>query len=488
MMTEKEILLIVPPTRSFTQRLPLGLMYISSFLESKGVKNNILDFKGINNELAYNKIKEKIIQLKPEFIGITCVVSEVNIVYDICEFIKKNCSETLIIIGGPHTSICPENFVDRRIKFDYLVIGEGEITFYELIKTLKNGGDINEVKGIAYMKAGILVKNKYREMIQNLDELPFPAYDKVDMKYYCRPNVWALRPIYISSFTLFTSRGCPYNCNFCVAHAVWGRKVRFMSPERVVQHIEYIINTFKIDALYFGDESFTFSKERIYDIFNILKHKNIKILFGCQTRVNLLDENLLKFLKNNGCLQIDFGIESGSDRMLKIMNKQTSVEMCRNIDRICRKIKLRQFANMLINVPGETLEDLEKSLQVIKDRRYNSVIWNVYCPYPGVKWEKTLDMEDLDIVNKYPSREAFEMLERKYKFGDYKQSIISILDYLYSNSFHPKYFKLSLKPYYYLSLYLSLSYFFDIRYLLQLVKSKRKMEYITNLFKQKFSM
>lgn len=488
MKMEKEILLIVPPTRSYTQRLPLGLMYISSFLESKGEKNNILDFKGISNDLAYNKIKEKIIEIKPEFVGITCVVSEVNIVNDMCQFIKKNSSETIIVIGGPHVSICPENFVERGIKFDYLVLGEGEITVYELIQTLKEGADINNVEGIAFMKDGKLVKNKPREMIQNLDELPFPAYDKVDMKYYCRPNVWAIRPIYISSFMIFTSRGCPYNCNFCAAHAVWGRKVRFMSAERVVAHIEYVIKNFEIDALYFGDESFTVSKQRIYDIFNLLKSKNIKILFGCQTRVNLLDEELLKFLKNNGCLQIDFGIESGSDRMLDIMNKQTNIEMSAKIAKICRKIKLRHFANMLINVPGETLDDIEKSLQFVKDMGYNSVIWNVYCPVPGVNWERTLDMDDLDTFNKYPSKEAFELLERKYKFGNYKQSITMMLDYLYSNTFHPKHFKFSLQPYYYRSIYQSISYVFDIRYILQLVNSKRKMEYITNLFKQNFSM
>ncbi len=488
MKTENEILLIVPPTRSYTQRLPLGLMYISSFLESKGEKNIIIDFKGISNDLAYNRIKEKIIQSKPGFVGITCVVSEVNIVHDMCEFIKKNSSETIIVVGGPHASICPENFVERGIKFDYLVLGEGEITVYELIQTLKEGGDINNVEGIGFMKAGKLVRNKPREMIQNLDELPFPAYDKVDMRYYCRPNVWSIRPIYISSFMIFTSRGCPYNCNFCAAHAVWGRKVRFMSPNRVVQHIEYVIKNFKIDALYFGDESFTVSKQRIYDIFNLLKSKKIKILFGCQTRVNLLDEELLKFLRNNGCLQIDFGIESGSDRMLKIMNKQTNIEMSEKIAKICRKIKLRHFANMLINVPGETLDDIEKSLRFVKDMGYSSVIWNVYCPVPGVNWERTLDMEDLDTFNKYPSKEAFELLERKYKFGDYRQSICMILAYLYSKTFHPKYFRFSLHPYYYRSIYQSISYIFDFRYIFQLVKSKRKMEYITNLFKQSFSM
>jgi len=135
MKTENDILLIVPPTRSYTQRLPLGLMYISSFLESKGEKNIILDFKGISNNMAYNKIKEKIIQLN-RILPASPAWYLKSISFMICaNSSKKNSSETIIVIGGPHASICPENFVEREIKFDYLVLGEGEITVHELIKT-----------------------------------------------------------------------------------------------------------------------------------------------------------------------------------------------------------------------------------------------------------------------------------------------------------------------------------------------------------------
>ena len=212
------------------------------------------------------------------------------------------------------------------MKFDYLVTGEAEETFYELIKEIKEGKDGKSLKNVVYVQEGKIVKNPERPEVQNLDLLPFPAYDKVDMDYYCRPNAWAIRPVYISSFNIFTSRGCPYNCNFCVAHTIFGRRVRFMNPQKVVEHIEYLVQKYKIDAIYFGDESFTVSKERIYEIFNLLKKRNIKILFGCQTRVNLLDEELLKFMKKNGCIQIDLGIESGSDKMLKVINKGIDVK------------------------------------------------------------------------------------------------------------------------------------------------------------------
>ena len=481
------ILLIVPPTRTYTQRMPLGLMYISSYLSSKGEENDILDFKGISRDSAYKKIKNKIIEIKPKFIGITCLVSEIEAVKDFCKFIKENSKESIVIIGGPYPSICPQHFVDKNIPFDCLVIGEGEVTFYELISALQNNKNIDDVKGIAYVKSGKLKITQPRELIQDLDSLPFPAYDKVDMDYYCRPNVWSIRPVYLSSFWMFTSRGCPYNCKFCVAHTIFGRKVRFMSPERVVEHIEYIIKKYRIDALYFGDESFTVSKKRVYEILNLLKKKKIKILFGCQTRVNLLDEDLLRFMKKNGCIQIDLGIESGSDKMLKVMNKQTDVKSIVKIGNICKKIKLRHLANMLINLPEERLKDIGASLCLVKNMKYNVVLWNVYTPIVGVNFGKELDIKDLNSMLQYPSKAAFDLLEKKYKFGKYEKPLNRILEHLHSKTFYPKRPKMILNLSYWASFFRMISYIFDYRYLAQLLRSKRKIQYITHLFKQKTS-
>lgn len=482
---KNDLFLIAPPTRSLTQRLPYGLLYLSSYLESKGEKNTILDFKGVSTKEAYNKIKQKILEEQPKFIGITCTIFEMDIVKDMCDFIKNNSKKSIIIIGGPSPSICPNHFIEKNINFDYLVIGEGELTFCELIKNLRNPKNVENIKGIAYLKSGKLKINDPRELIKDLNQLPFPAYDKVDMDYYCRPNVWGIRPIYISNFTIYTVRGCPYNCNFCVAHTIWGKRVRMMSPERVVEHIEYVLKKFKVDAFQFGDESFTISKERIYKIFNLLKEKNIKVLFGCQTRVDLLDEDLLKFLKKNGCIQIDFGIEAATDRMLKIMNKQTTVERAVKVARGCRKFKIRQVANMLINLPGETIGDIETYLKFVKDMKYNLVCWNVYCPYPGVNWGKKLDIEDLDMILRHPSDETYDLLERKYKFGDYDKPIKEIVAYLYKNTFHPKNLKFSLELNYWRSMFSCISYIWDLRYIIQILKSKRKMQYVTNLLTQK---
>ncbi|MBU0758259.1 MAG: B12-binding domain-containing radical SAM protein [Nanoarchaeota archaeon] len=487
--TNGTIFLIAPPTRSYTQRMPLGLMTISSFLSSKGHDNHILDYKGIDGKAAYKRIQKAINASQPSFIGITSLISEVGIVKKICEYTRKVSPKTTIILGGPHPSICPEHFVDTKVPFDYTVVGEGEITFYELVDAIQNKKDIKKVDGVAYLyNKNKLVYTKPRELIKDLDILPFPAYDKIDMKYYTRPNVWAIRPIYLSSFNMFTSRGCPFNCNFCVAHTIFGRKVRFMSPEKVADHIEYVLKKFRIDGLYFADESFTVNKERIYKIFNILKKRKILFVWGCETRVNLLDEKLLRYMKNNGCLQIDFGIESGSDRMLKIMNKGTTVDQIRKIGNICKRIRLRHLANMMINIPGETIDDINLSVRLAKDMRYNVVFWNTYTPFPGSNFGKEIDIEDLDLLLEYPSKTTFDLLERKYKFGSYDRSLLTLVDELYTKTFHPKHIKLSFDPKYWLSFFSMINYVFDPKYISAILKSKRKTEYIKNLFRQKTSI
>ena len=203
--------------------------------------------------------------------------------------------------------------------------------------------------------------------------------------------------------------------------------------------------------------------------------------------MNLIDEKLLKFMKKNGCLQVELGIESGTDKMLKVINKQIEVKDIVNAGNIFKKIKLRTFANMMINLPGEELKDVKKSLNLVKKMRFNVVVWNVYIPYPGVEFDKTLDIEDLPKLLKGPSKigtnegEFYDLLEKKYKFAKYDKPISEVVKNLRSNTFYPKDVKFTLNPYYWYSAFLMFSYLFKYQYWLGLLRSKRKIQYLTNL-------
>jgi len=368
------VVLISPHTRADTQRLPIGLMSISSFLTSKGIDNDIIDIKKLSGDVAFNEIVKKVKQIDPDIIGVTCCATEIFEIKKLCSEIKSLLPSSKIVLGGPHPTYRPEDFVRADVNFDYIVIGEGEKTLYELVVAIKENKSIDCVRGLFYQGG----RTEPRELIENLDELPMIAYDKIDMDYYTKPNVWAIRPVLLSSLWVFSSRGCPFKCKFCVAHAVFGRKIRYRSPEKVVSEIKFLISKYKIDGVFFGDESFTLNRKHISRLCELLR--DINVVWGCQTRAGNIDENLLQEMKWSGCIQIDFGIESGSDKILKVLNKGTNTEQYRKAGKICKKAGMRQLANMMINVPTEELKDIDMSVNLLNEIEYNVVLWNVYPP------------------------------------------------------------------------------------------------------------
>ena len=478
---KSDIILIVPPNRSYDRRLPLGVMQISSYLTSKGFDNDILDFKGIKQEEGMKKIKDELFKSKPSFVGMSCFITELPIMNELCEFIKKENEKTVIIIGGPYPTERPEHFVEKKLKFDYLVIGEAEEAFYELIKEIKEGKDGKDLASVAYVKEGKLVKNRERPEIQNLDDIPFPAYEKVDMKYYTQPNSWTIRGVYLSSLLMFTARGCPYVCKFCT---VRDRRPRMMSPKKIVDHIELLIKDYKIDGIQFGDDTFTLYKWRVYEIFKLLKERNIKLIYGIQTRADLLDEELVKFLKENGVIQVNMGIESGSDRMLNVVDKRVNVARIKQTAEVCRKLGMRMSAFMMINIPGETKDDIEASLALVKEAKFNITQWSIYNPYPGTDLGGELDLEDLNVISKFPSPESMELIEKKYKYAVYSDRLEDMLAYIHSRTFNIRNVKMILGGDYIPSFFRFISYMSNKNYFKKLWTSKRKIDYLTSMKSQ----
>ena len=474
-----KVALVSPHTRSQTQRFPLGLMIISSYLTSKNVDNEIIDVKSISltPEETFQQTVSRIISCNPNIVGIGCCATEIFEVKRICVQIREKLPSCIIVLGGPHPTYKPEDFVESDTPFDYIVIGEGEITLFELASAIKDGSDIDKGKGILYKKNGELVRTEPQALIENLDELPLPAYEKIDMDYYTQPNVWSIRPVLLSSVWLFTSRACPYSCKYCVAHVVFGRKVRKRSPENVVAEIEYLVNKYNIDGFFIADEIFTVEKKRTQRICELLKEKKLNVLWGCQTRANLIDDQSVKSMKESGCIQIDFGIESGSDRVLQTMGKQIKVEQYKKAAKICRKYGMRQLANMMINIPGERLEDIDLSVKLAKESKYNVLFWNAYTPIPGVSFGSELSLHDLESQLNFSSVSSYEMLEKKYKFGDYGKPIIEVLKDLYAIFPHPRYVRISLNPFYYIRWLRYFSFVFNAKYLKKILTSKRRWQY-----------
>lgn len=484
----EEIYIINPPTRAHSPKMPLGLMYLASYLDSKKIRNKLLDFKTKTAELARKKIIEELKAKKPKIIGTSCLCTEMVYIKELCRQFKQILPDSTIIVGGAHPSNYPELFVKEEY-IDYVVMGEGEVTFYKLCKLLMHNQkpqkkDLMSIPGIAWK--GYTSKTL---PFANLDELPLPAYDKIDIRHYAKPNSWEIRPVFASVASISTSRGCPFRCRYCVSAAVFGKKVRSRNPKLVVDEIELLIKKYHFDAIYFLDESFTLDREKVINLCKEIKKRKLRFIWGCQTRVNLVTEEILNIMKNAGCIQIDFGVESCSQKLLDIIQKDITVNAIKKAIRLCKKTGIRSFLNLMTNLPEETDEDLQITLDVMKKEKPNVMIWNVTIPYPGTNLNNVIvEDEDLETLNNFPSKNAYELLERKYKLASYKSRLSDVVyNRLYRTFFHPRMIYFNLSPSYVGSFFRFISFIFDPKYLSMLLRTKRKKEYLKEIFRIKTS-
>ena len=284
---------------------PLGLLYISAYLEENGVGHELIDSTFSNQELWFNKV----LILKPKVIAIyTNLMTKVKIL----KLIKRvkntpELSETKILLGGPDVTYNWENYL--KYGADFLVIGEGEETFLEFSKQFFGQQDFRSVDGLAYKSAtNEFIKNPPRTKIKEVDQLSMPNRKKIDLTKYL--ETWK-KYHGKSTLNISTQRGCPYTCQWC-STAVYGQSYRRRSPKLVVDEIEYLIKNYNPDALWFVDDVFTVSHKWLEEFSREMQNRNLKIPFECITRAERMNEKVLAQLKAAGCFRIWIGAESGS--------------------------------------------------------------------------------------------------------------------------------------------------------------------------------
>ncbi len=481
-----DVCLVSPPQRAYNHhRPPLALMLLASFLEKNGIKTEIIDPKstkevyGQQKSIIVNRILQQIDELNPRIIGITCYTPEFNDVVELAKRIKEKKNEIKIIVGGIHPTLRPMDFFFEDSPFDFVVVGEGEITLYELTSTILKGNKTYEnIKGIAYFDKDEYFQTEPRPLIYDLDDIPFPAYEKVDMKYYTAPNPYAVRGLFLSSFHILVGRGCLSQCTFCVNAEM--RKIlspekslRCRSAKNVVDEMEFLRKRYKIDSLFFVDDNFTSRRDLVFDICKELIKRKVNLVWSCSARINNLSDELLKKMKTAGCVQVDLGIESGSDAVLKRLKKGITVKQIKNVVKICNKIGIRTFANILINVPGETEDEIKDTLELLNEIKPTVTSFNIFIPYLGTEIYKNSNL-NLDPNEYYLLGEPPLKLVSNARFRFAQHNIDFNKFYLIN---HKKYNSmLAFLPDYFSSIYLN-----------QLIRSKKKKEYFfqfKNLIKE----
>ncbi len=370
---------------------PTGLCYIASVLRQEGYCVSILDATAEN--IGLSKTVDRIVDFNPDIVGITCDSSKVFNGHEVVRDLKRKIPHLITVAGGAHITAVAERTLNEFPLFDMLVIGEGEITFKEIVEACNRGISLRRVKGIAFKENDELVFTEPRERIKNLDDLPFPAYDLLPtlQKYYWPyfNNVYGY-----PAFTISVTRGCPHHCNFC-DNRVFGSHYTTHGPEFTVSLIETFVKKYGIKHLVFDDDNLLVNKKYILNVLGLMIEKRLKVSFSCAGRVDTIDEERVEKLKEAGCKLLMFGMESGSQRMLESMNKKITLDQIRHAVQLTRKYKINVLGFFILGFPGETEATMQETVDFIREIKPTDVTVQPFVPFPGSPiYEKALALGD----------------------------------------------------------------------------------------------
>lgn len=361
------------------EMFPIGLGYIAVILRNAGHDVTLIDPD--IGDMTYDSLRDEIIKESPNLVGISAMTSNIHSACKIATIVKKSVN-AITVIGGNHTSSVPEETMQNFDDFDFLVIGEGEYTILELCNTLERDKtpDLSKIKGICYKRDGKIIKTDPRSFIEDMDSLPFPARDMVDMDNYRPPNYMEFGK---KSATMITSRGCPNRCTFCSAHFSTGYRYRPHSPDYVISEIKHLINEYGIEFIIFWDDTFTIDRSRVIKICNLMLEEKLGIEWFCLARVNTVDEELLRLMKKAGCRVINFGVESGNQEILNNIKKGTTIPQIRKAIKMARKVGFKILSSFMFGLPGETHETIENTIRFAIELDPDMAFFFILTPLPG---------------------------------------------------------------------------------------------------------
>jgi anaerobic magnesium-protoporphyrin IX monomethyl ester cyclase len=373
-----KILLINPPSEIKHNVLPLGLASLAAFMRERNHEVSVIDAWAMGYN--YNELEKIISETKPDLTGITLMSPRFNQGKLCADASKRALPDVPVILGGPHPSAMPRETLTEIEFADICVIGEGEITFAELAEALSGGKDVTDIRGIAYRnKNSEIIVNSPRESISDMDSLPFPVRELFPVSAYKTHPPYGRRNPYMS---MITGRGCPFRCAYC-SKEVFGKKLRMQSPKRVVDEMEYLIKRYGVKEIHFYDDDFTMNMKRTADICDEIIRRNIRIIWSCTTRVDLVSEDLLRKMKQAGCWMISYGVESGNQKILDTIQKGITLQKIRDTFRITREAGIKRLAFLMVGLPGETRDTIDESVRFSLEIDPDFVGWGVLIVFPG---------------------------------------------------------------------------------------------------------
>ena len=359
---------------------PLGLALLAAVLEKKGYSVRILDLTALG--LSDNAIPQIIREEKPEIVGITAMTPTISSAISVARKVKETSNSVLVVLGGAHASILPEETLQENSEIDVIVRGEGEKTIVELAEAIEKGANgFGSVLGVTYRTTSGVRSSQSRPSILDLDALPFPAFHLLPQgKYRLHPPFGRKSP----AMPILVSRGCPYSCIFC-SKSVFGNKYRNSSPSYIVTQIRLLIEKFGVKEIKFYDDVFTLDRKWVMAICTELKNQGIDVPWTCETRVNLVDTELLSNMRAAGCYMIAFGVESGDQEILNGLGKNVTLKQVVNAFESTHQVGISTVGYFMIGAPNETPETIQRTIEFAKRLNPDFVQFSIATPYPGTE-------------------------------------------------------------------------------------------------------
>lgn len=383
-MNEVDVILLNLPTTSWYKEKfaksngmpPLGLLYIGTVLEKNGYKVKIVDFS------VESFSKEKLLDLlrssKAKVIGMSTYNESWNAQKIMCSIIKNELPAVKIFAGGAFSTFCYKDVLFKS-DTDYVIRGEGEFSVLELCNILikKQNSNIEDIPGIIF-KTGdkdLYINNSY-ERIADLDLLPFPNRDLINTENYLVP------------YTISTARGCPGACIFCSSRAFWGKKVKMRSAKSIFEEVMYLYDKYKTTVFYITDDTFTASYKRAFDFCKMIQKSGINFMWGCESRADIITDDLMKMLSESGCKKLQIGLESADNVILRKLKKFVEIDQIENGIRLAYKYGMHISVSFIIGHAFDTVETIEKTIDFVKyiQIKYGAyVMGSVNTPFPGTE-------------------------------------------------------------------------------------------------------
>ena len=363
---------------------PLGILYISSYLKSMGYEVDVFDstFK------TTQEFQALVRSARPSIVGIYCNLMTKLHVLDLIRFCKSH--GAVVILGGPEPPYYSKEFLE--FGADVIVIGEGEATMEHLLKEIPRVGihNLNSIHGIAFRDSdGTVVHTSPRDLIKDLDSIPFPDREAIDVQQYI--TTWRDHHK-LGSVSLITARGCPYTCKWC-SHGVYGFTHRKRSPLNVVDEVELLMSRYKPDMVWIADDVFTINHKWFQEYFDEMTRRGLNIPFECITRADRVNEDILQKMAKLGCFRVWYGSESGSQRILDAMARGVTVEEIQAMTRLAQKYGIEVGLFVMLGYPGETIGDIHATIAHLKKTQANTFLTTVAYPIKGTSYHKEIEQD-----------------------------------------------------------------------------------------------